>query len=223
MMLYALFGFLFGFAVPYMARRFGKFMPATFAYALIQLLKPEKLIINKRTLPKLKAYFWRSFMYGLVTAALSYMVVWRFGEGLVWGPLLFVWILVLLSEIDYRIYLLPDILTVPLLLLGFAFVAFGGGWIGVSQSASGALAGYFLPVLASLFIVWKHRDAFGGGDIKLLAGIGSWLGVDGVLWVILLSCLLFCVYALIFGRRQGAFGPAISISAIIIAFWFFGV
>ena len=93
-------------------------------------------------------------------------------------------------------------------------------WVGPAESSIGAAAGYVLPVFASLFLVWKHKDVFGGGDIKLLSAAGAWLGVELLLYVILLSCLVFGIYALIRRQRAGAFGPAIAISAIIVAFCF---
>ena len=41
-MIYAVYGFVAGFLIPYMSRRFAKFMPATPAYALYRLVKPNK-------------------------------------------------------------------------------------------------------------------------------------------------------------------------------------
>ena len=74
-----------------------------------------------------------------------------------------------------------------------------------------------VPMLLLALIV---PGGFGGGDIKLLSAAGAWLGVELLLYVILLSCLVFGIYALIRRQRAGAFGPAIAISAIIVAFCF---
>ena len=41
-MLFVFCAFIFGFCIPYMARRFSKFMPATFAGALVELCRREK-------------------------------------------------------------------------------------------------------------------------------------------------------------------------------------
>ena len=57
----------------------------------------------------------RSLGYGIVSAAVSYAAVLRF-----WGGLclvvsgFFIWVLLLLQEIDYKTMYLPDILTMPL-------------------------------------------------------------------------------------------------------------
>ena len=127
-------------------------------------------------------------------------------------------------EIDKRMLLLPDILTVPLLIAGFSYAVFAGGMLGYEPAASaansalGAAAGYVIPVIASLFLIKKYPEAFGGGDIKLLSAVGSWVGLTNIPYVILLSCLLFAVSCFINKQRQGAFGPSIVIASLIILF-----
>lgn len=226
-MIYALYGLIFGLLIPYFARRFSKFMPATPAYALYRIIKPNKSVngAKKRSNPQYKKlmnkYLMRSIGWGIVTSALSYLAAERFGIHHIGWYLAFVWVLLLLTEIDNRMYLLPDILTVPLLLLGFAFAVFFGVWVTPVESVIGALGGYIVPVFASLFLVWKHKDVFGGGDIKLLTALGAWLGLELLLYVIVLSCLIFGIYALMKKKRAGAFGPALATAAIMIAFYFF--
>lgn len=225
-MVYALYGFIFGLFIPYIARRFAKFMPATFAYALWQIVRPGKSSKKKKT-PAYKAlrksFLWRSLMCGLVAGALSYGAAVNFGTiGIGW-ILAYIWILLLLAEIDYRMFLLPDILTIPLLLSGVLVSAMGWGFVSPQESALGAFIGYFLPVIVSLLFVWKNKDAFGGGDIKLLSAIGAWLGPDNLLYVIIVSCVLFIAYALAKRQRCGAYGPALALAGIIVAFYFFGV
>lgn len=224
-MVYILWGFLFGILIPYMARRFAKFMPATAAYALYRLLWPVKTVSDERKRRNpcyqklMSAYVMRSLGYGILTAAISYGAFGRFGAESIWWYLAFIWILLLLLEIDYKTMYLPDILTFPLLLTGFLYAVLIGVWVGPAESSIGAAAGYVLPVFASLLLVWKNKDVFGGGDIKLLSAIGAWLGVESLLYTIILSCLIFGIYALLKRQRSGAFGPAIAIAAIIVAFF----
>lgn len=225
-MLYAVYGFVFGMLIPYMSRRFEKFMPATFAYALYQLFRPGKFLSREQRKDgryrKLKKRFlWRSFMWGLVSAVLSLAAYYQFGSAHICWYLFFIWSLLLLTEIDYRMYLLPDILTIPLLIIGSVYAVLAGGWVSPAESSLGALAGYFLPVVASLFLVWKDKDMFGGGDIKLLAAIGAWFGPEKLIYTILTAVAVFGVYALLKRQRSGAFGPAIAVGAFIIAFYFF--
>ena len=45
---YIFIGFAFGFAIPYLARRFSKFMPATFACALYRIFRPNKTVSKEK-------------------------------------------------------------------------------------------------------------------------------------------------------------------------------
>ena len=227
-MIYAVYGFCFGVLIPYMARRFAKFMPATLAYALYRLVKPNRVVKKAKRAENphyeklMRRYLMRSLGWGILSAALSYLVLHKFGVMYVWWHLVFVWILLLLTEIDNRIQLLPDILTVPLLLVGFAYAAFTGAWVVPTESAFGAGLGYLVPAIASLPFVFKRPDAFGGGDIKLLTALGAWLGFERLMYVIITACVLFVFTVVIYRRkRDGAFGPSLAAAAILIAFYFF--
>lgn len=219
-MSYALCGFVWGLFIPYIARRFAKFMPATFAYALfdichcrfsLQTKGKEKFLRLRATLR------WRSFMYALAAAVIFYALALRNPGFDAAGLAIFAGASLLLVEIDSRLLLLPDIITYPLLILGFGFACFGGGILPV-ESFIGAAAGYILPTAAAMFLVWKHKDAFGGGDVKYLAVIGAWLGLEKLLYVIIGACIIFAVYALAARKRAGAFGPALALAAIGAAF-----
>ena len=227
MMSYIIYGFVLGFVIPYLARRLAKICPASPSESLWRLFVPSKhnsikqRVHDGRYRTICKKYFWRSFMFGMVSAVLFYTASTAFMAIGLSGILAFFWVLMLLAEVDYRTCLLPDVLTVPLLIGGFFFSCYYGIWLVGIESAVGAAAGYVLPVFAGLLIAWKHPDAFGGGDVKLLAAVGAWLGILPVIYTILLSCVLFAVFSFIKKQRAGAFGPAISISAIIVAFYFF--
>lgn len=228
-MIYVVSGFLFGFFIPFIARRFAKFMPATPAYALYQILKPAKRVSRKkcaenRTYQKLmRKYFMRSLGWAIVCSALSFLCYaglagYKFLQIWYIGCL---WTLLLLSEIDKRMELLPDILTFPLLLAGFlvANISEIGAFVSPLESAIGATVGFIMPVIASAFLIWKNKDALGGGDIKLFSAIGAWVGAEHLLYIIILSCILFALESAFKKQRTGAFGPAIVAATIIIAFF----
>ena len=225
-MIYAIAGFLLGFLVPYIARRFAKFMPATFAYAVWQIVFSgkgcgKKAKKSSRYKQLCSCYFWRSLMAGLLSGGLFFAAFAYWGANGAVFRCMFIWILLLLAEIDYRMYLLPDILTIPLLLLGVLAGVFDVGFVVLQDAVVAANIGYFLPVLASLLFVKYNKDAFGGGDIKLLSALGAWLGLEGMLATIVVSCGLFFVWALVKRQRSGAYGPALAIAGIIVAFWYF--
>ncbi len=221
-MLYAFIGLLFGLFVPYMARRIAKIMPTTLAYAMVYLCKPiknPKIKNNTKYFYLRKKFRNRAFVWALLCASLSYAMVYKFGDSFVGLKIFFLWSLLLLAEIDYRTQLLPDIITVPLLIMGFVFAVMYGQWINVGESAVGAMVGYFLPVLASLFVVWKNPSAFGGGDVKLFAAVGAWLGYINLVYVMVGAAVIASIYALIAKKRSLAFGPAIVLMTIVVTFF----
>ena len=220
-MLFVFCAFVFGFCVPYMARRFNKFMPATFAGALVELFRHEKKLKAIRKNKLYKKFMWRSLMCGLVNALIIFLAL-HFTTTINPAFLtLYICLLLLMAEIDFRSLLLPDILTVPLLLSGLLAASFDMGFVTVNESVLGAFAGYFLPVAVSLLIVWRKKDAFGGGDIKLLAAIGAWLGVEGLLYVIMVSSVLGILFAIVMRKKVMAFGPMLAIAGIGVAFWLY--
>lgn len=131
------------------------------------------------------------------------------------------WWLLALALIDLRTWLLPDALTLPLLLAGLAAAALGlPPGTSLASAVGGAAAGY--AVLAGLGYVYqwlRGRDGLGLGDAKLLGAVGAWLGLDSLPWVVLTAALLGLVLALAQRRPLRAetavpFGPALA-----LAFW----
>lgn len=229
-MTYLIIGFIFGFSIPFLARRFSKFMPATFAYALYRIFCINKQVsrskkqANHKYKQLSRRYFMRSLGWGIITSSTIFLATQTILPDEMPWIAFFIIVLYMLMEIDKRMFLLPDLLTVPLLIVGFAYAAFAGELLGydnaaaVQNSALGAIAGYFIPVLASLFLIKKHPDVFGGGDIKLLAAVGAWLGFINVPYVILAACIIFAITCFINKQRQGAFGPSIVLASLIVLF-----
>lgn len=226
---YIFIGFAFGFAIPYLARRFSKFMPATFACALYRIFRPNKTVSKEKRKNNHKynllchRYFMRSLGWGIITAATIYLASLVLPENETPWIAFFIIMLYTLMEIDKRMLLLPDILTVPLLIVGFPTLF-------SPEECLDTNLPHPLPIVLweqqrdTLFLLLPHffnkkyPEAFGGGDIKLLSAVGSWVGLTNIPYVILLSCLLFAVSCFINKQRQGAFGPSIVIASLIILF-----
>ena len=86
------------------------------------------------------------------------------------------WWLLLLAAIDLEHLWLPDRLTLPLLPLGLLTA-----WLGYGPSLTdgviGAGVGYVvLALIAFAYRQLRGREGLGGGDPKLLAAVGAWLG-----------------------------------------------
>jgi leader peptidase (prepilin peptidase)/N-methyltransferase len=119
--------------------------------------------------------------------------------------------LIALSFIDLDTWLLPHVLTVPLLIVGLALSALHLTDAGsLRWSLGGAVAGW-LSFAAISFFGEKllKKEALGFGDVWLLGGIGAWLGLAALLPVVLLASVQGTVVGLaliVTGRSQP--GPA---------------
>jgi leader peptidase (prepilin peptidase)/N-methyltransferase len=173
----------------------------------------------------------------LATGLLSGFIAWHFGfSGLALAAMVFTWLLIALTMIDFDTQYLPDQLTYPLLWLGLIVSLWhpvwgpGGEVIGPRESVIGAAAGYLS--LWSVYWVFKlvtGKEGMGYGDFKLFAALGAWLG-----WQMLLPIIVFAsgVGAILGGvvmirRRKGAdmqvaFGPFLAVAgwlALVAGHW----
>ncbi len=79
-----------------------------------------------------------------------------------------------------------------------------------------ALLGGGLLLVSKLYAAAAGRKGLGGGDIKLLAAAGLYLGLWDGARCLFLSCILGLVMARLSGRRRLPFGPAISIALVVL-------
>src|ERR1043166_9553864 len=96
--------------------------------------------------------------------------------------------MIIAAVTDLRSRRIPNWLTFSLVLSGIANSFFSGG-VPVTPSLAfcGFVVGFALPL--ALFIL----GALGGGDVKLLAGVGAWFGPGIVLRVFLLAAIIGAV------------------------------
>jgi leader peptidase (prepilin peptidase)/N-methyltransferase len=103
---------------------------------------------------------------------------------------LFGWALVLLALLDARQLWLPDAVTIPLCLAGLASAAVLPA-LSLPERGTGAAAGFLsLEVLRRAYRWLRGREGLGGGDPKLLAAIGAWLGAPALPIIVLSAALL---------------------------------
>jgi leader peptidase (prepilin peptidase)/N-methyltransferase len=88
------------------------------------------------------------------------------------------------------------------------------------------LGGGSLFVVATFYQWLFKREGMGGGDVKLLAMIGAFLGWDAVILTILLSSLIGSITGIIIMVLKGKdfkyaipFGPFLSLGAVIALFY----
>ncbi len=126
----------------------------------------------------LTAVLWAAMAahYGLSVEAL---------RGAVFGT-----ILLGITLTDAREMIIPDEFTLGGLVIGLLF-SIAGGWHGVLDAVLGAAVGFFGLWAVGALGTWAFRqDAMGGGDIKMMAMVGAFLGWPGVLGTIFLGAVL---------------------------------
>ena len=167
-------------------------------------------------------------MVELMTGIVATGLVFKFGlslETLVYFVFISSLLVITFIDLDHRI--IPDIITLPGIPMGLV-ASFALPAITFKASVLGLLmGGGSLWFVAWAYNLIAHRDGMGGGDIKLLAMIGTIIGWQGVIFTVFASSVLgSCVgitIMLIKGKNMKfaiPFGPFLSIGAI--AYVFFG-
>ena len=149
-----------------------------------------------------------SIRYPLVEALTAVMFAaawWYYGPtALLASRLLFGGALIVLFAIDLEHHLLPNVITIPGIVVGFLFsLVTEPGWrdslIGI------VIGGGVLWVIAEAYYRIRHEEGLGMGDVKMLAMIGAFLG-----WKLTLVTLMMASFAgsfvgvvMIVSRRGG--------------------
>lgn len=163
----------------------------------------------------------------LLMALLTAAVVQRFGLSLTGlGYFFFLAALLTIVWIDIHHQIIPDLISLPGVVIGFCF-SFFNSTVSWQSSLIGILAGGgILYSIAALYFILRKQEGMGGGDIKLLAMIGAFLGWQSLLFVIFFSSVTGTIVglaAMVKQRKGGAtripFGPFLSVAAMVYLFF----
>ena len=213
------FAFLLFFPIPFFARRFGKFLPADAGTALVRSFHIPKLAkSNSNSRIKLRRRLWQklflaAFFWGIIGLIALTALIFS-NEPLTLFILL--WFCALMACIDEKLHILPDVLTVPLLILGFYFSTSDLGIVTPFESSAGAVAGFLLPTVTAAIMTPFFPRALGGGDFKMLTALGAWLGFAGLIVLILSSVVYFSCIALIRKSKEGPYGASLFLGVITV-------
>ena len=163
-----------------------------------------------------------------LSGVLSLLLAIKFGFGAAYFIFLFFsGLLIVASFIDFEIFILPDIITLPGAALAFmsSFIL-PISWV---DSLTGALigSGIFLLIQKTYKLV-KKIDGLGTGDIKLMLMLGALTGWQGLPILIFSSALLGLIAAVFYMKKSSdaramqtpvPFGPFLALGAIIYILW----
>jgi len=99
-------------------------------------------------------------------------------------------IVIFAAVIDYRRFRVPNLLTFPMCASGLVFHSVWGGFPGLQFSAQGLALGGLL--LVAFYVL----GVMGAGDVKLLAGVGAWLGASSTFCIFLVAALAAGLYSI---------------------------
>ena len=150
--------------------------------------------------------------YGLT---LEFLLFFFFGASL---------LIITFIDIDYQ--LIPDIISIPGLFFGIgaSFLIQQMSWV---ESLVGILVGGGFLFIVAIGYKWlTGRDGMGGGDIKLLAMAGAWLGWKAVPFILFSSSLIGAFIGgigLVINKKglkyKIPFGPFLSLASIMYIFF----
>jgi leader peptidase (prepilin peptidase)/N-methyltransferase len=165
----------------------------------------------------------------LIVGLLSAALFLALGPSL---PYLFLFLftaaLVAIAFIDLDHKIIPDVISLPGILVGLIFSFFPSAGLSPVDALIGAVGGAaFLLLVGVAFEKVTGREGMGGGDVKLLAMIGAWMGWKALPFILLLSSFTGAVIGglSLAVSRQGMrsripFGPFLALGALL--FLFFG-
>ena len=114
---------------------------------------------------------------------------------------------------DLRSRRIPNVLTFGGALAGLLFHAITGGIPGFSQAIGGWMVG------AMVFAIPFALGGLGGGDVKLLAALGAWLGPVTTIWLALYAGVAGGIGAVVVALANGYLRTAITNVSVLLLHW----
>ena len=170
---------------------------------------------------------WRYPFVEALTGGLFVLVYLSFGLTTTLGVYcLFVAALIVITFIDLDHQIIPDVISLPGIVVGF-LCSFAIPWLSWTDSLLGILlGGGSLWLVAVVYELLTKKEGMGGGDIKLLAMLGAFLGWKAILPIIFISSLIGSLVGipLMLVKKADSklaipFGPFLALGALIYLFW----
>lgn len=170
---------------------------------------------------------WRYPLVELVTAVLALLLFIKFGLSLKFlAFFIFTAVLIVITFIDLDHQIIPDILTLPGIPIFFLVAIFMAEVPWLDALLGLLIGGGILFVIAIVYELITKREGMGGGDIKLLAMIGGFLGWKSLIFILLFSSFAGAIVgmtAMIIKKQDMKyavpFGPFLAAAVIAYIFW----
>ena len=170
---------------------------------------------------------WQYPLVELITALLSLFLSLKFGLTLIFLTFfIFTAVLIVIAFIDLDHQIIPDVLTIPGIPVFFLLAVFVVKVPWLEALIGLLIGGGVLFAIAFVYELLTKREGMGGGDIKLLAMIGGFLGWKSLIFILLFSSfsgVIVGITAMIIKKQDTKyavpFGPFLSAAAVAYLFW----
>lgn len=170
-----------------------------------------------------------SLMYPVVeglTAALSALLFVQYGLSLQYLlTFIFTCALIIITFIDLEHQIIPDVITLPGIPLFFLAAIFFMNMRPLDSLLGIAIGGGLFYLIAAGYELLRKTEGMGGGDIKLMAMLGAFLGWQSLWFILLVSSILGAVVGIAAMLSKGEdmkyavpFGPFLSVAAVSYLF-----
>ncbi len=181
----------------------------------------------------------------LVSGLITVLMLFLYGPGIkTFSYLLIAYTLIVVTVIDIKHFIIPNVITLPGIIIGIAVNALRTDWNALGteiqtltfshipyfiyrypifDSIGGAITGGgVLLLIALVYQYLRKTEGMGMGDVKLLAMLGAFLGIKSVVFIIFVSSLIGSVVGISLmlykkGNLQYAipYGPFLSLAALV--------
>ncbi len=163
----------------------------------------------------------------LLNGILTLLLFLRFGPTLAFATLfLFCSALVVITFIDIEHQIIPDEISLPGIAVGFILSFFIPGYSWLNSLLGILLGGGSLLLVAWAYHRLTGKDGMGGGDVKLLAMMGAFLGWKAVLFILFASSLIGSIAGvsiMLLQKKDSKlaipFGPYLASAAVLYIFY----
>ncbi|UCG39397.1 MAG: prepilin peptidase [bacterium] len=164
----------------------------------------------------------------LITGLLFAGVLWRMGLQAGTAIIaLFLWALVVVTFIDLDHRIIPDVISLPGIVVGLAFSLLPGSPRPLDSLLGAAIGAGFLFFVLVAYEKIMGDEGMGMGDVKLMAMIGAFLGWQALPVTILVSSLTGTLVGICYAVVKGEpvrkfpvpFGPFLALGAVVHIFF----
>jgi len=168
---------------------------------------------------------WHYPVVEFISALLFLLLFFRFGSYfsfIYFKYALLIGFLIIIFFIDLYHKIIPDTLSLPLIIIGLITIWLPYNDVSVKSALTGAAFGFLLFFIIP-YVFWKltGKVGIGGGDIKLILGVGLFIGFIGVIFSILVSSIIALITLPLIRfdlKKEFPFGTFITIGVLLYLF-----